>query len=516
MSIDRALVEGALYTDQYQLTMAQLYHRVGLADRPARFEHFFRRYPDYGRHQAGYCINAGAGWLRTWLRTARFDDAALECLRSQTTGVGTRRFDESFLAWLADEVDFSSLRVTAIPEGRVVHANVPLTVVEGPLAIAQLAETALLNLLNFQTLIATKASRVAEAANGAPVLEFGMRRAPDRGATAATRAALIGGAGHSSAVGISHALGIEPKGTHAHSMVQVFMATGEGELGAFRAYAAVYPDDCLLLVDTIDTLTSGLPNAIQVFEELRARGHEPIGIRLDSGDLAHLAVQSARMLNDAGFPDTTIVLSSGLDELTIWQIRNQIAAEARRYAISFESVIDRIVYGVGTNLATSDGDPSLDGVYKLVAIDGPGGWQPAIKLSDTPAKILNPGRKRIVRVYDERGQATADVLALRDEPLEGAIRLHHPAESGVARTLPADRVSGLEDLLEELDLTMEPSESSMVERARERRRADLERLDAGVRRIINPHVYHVSLSTRLWEMKRALIDDLDRSGRSAE
>ncbi|MFV0258667.1 MAG: nicotinate phosphoribosyltransferase [Acidimicrobiales bacterium] len=501
-------MEGALYTDQYQLTMAQLYLDAGLAERRARFEHFFRRYPDYGRHAAGYCINAGSAWFRHWLRTARFDEPVLERLRSQRTVSGTRLYGDRFLDWLGTVGDFSSLEVTVIPEGRVVHANVPLTVVEGPLAVAQLAETALLNLVNFQTLIATKASRVAEAAEGAPILEFGMRRGPDRGATAGTRAALIGGAGHSSAVGISHALGIEPRGTHAHAMVQVFMATGGTELDAFRAYAQVYPDDCLLLVDTVDTLRSGVPNAITVFEELRAGGHRPVGIRLDSGDLAHLAVESARRLDEAGFTDCAIVLSSGLDELTIWQIRNQINAEGARAGVDPRAVLARLVYGVGTAMATSEGDPSLDGVYKLVAVDGPDGWAPAVKLSDTPAKILNPGRKRVVRVYDRRGQATADLLCLAGEEVDTPISLHHPSEGGMSRTLTEDQVSSVEDLLTPLDLDLDPDEGELVRAARERRDADLDRLDPGVRRIINPHVYHVSLSTTAWELRQSVVRDL--------
>lgn len=508
--MDRSVAEGVLYTDQYQLSMAQLYYRQGLAERTARFEHFFRSYPDYGRHQAGYCINAGWAWFSEWAAGARFDEASLDRLRSHTTDDGHRVFGDDFLGWLSDVGDFSSLHFEAIPEGRVVHAGVPITVVEGPLALAQIVETSLLNHLNFQTLIATKASRVSEAARGGTVLEFGMRRAPERGATAATRASLIGGADFSSAVGVSHEVGIPPKGTHAHSMVQVFMALGAGELGAFRAYADVYPDDCLLLVDTIDTVHSGVPNAITVFEELRAKGHEPVGIRLDSGDLAHLAVVSAQMLDKAGFEECSIVVSSGLDELTIWQILNQIAVEAPRYGIDADSVIGRLVYGVGTKMVTSDGDPSLDGVYKLVAIQRDGEWVPAIKLSDTPAKVINPGRKHVVRVYDERGAATADVLAQKGENLAPPLELYHPVEPGVRRTLEPDQVSGMEDLLEEREIQASVDERAVIEDARKRRDRDLDRLDAGVRRIVNPHVYHVSLSSGSSDLKQELIAGMRR------
>ncbi len=506
--MDRSIVEGALFTDLYQLNMAQLYHAVGLADRPARFEHVFRSYPDYGRHQAGYCINAGQAWLRQWMTSARFDDVVLERLASHTTETGHRLFGDEFLGWLGDMGDFSTLRLEAIPEGRVVHPNVPLTVVEGPLALAQLIETPLLTHLNFQTLIATKASRVKEAARDAVVLEFGMRRAPERGASAASRASLVGGVDFSSSVGLSYEMGFPPRGTHAHSMVQVFMALGEGELGAFRAYADTYPDACLLLVDTIDTLGSGVPNAITVFEELEARGHRPLGIRLDSGDLAHLAVQSARMLDKAGFDYVSIVLSSGLDEMTMWQISNQIEAEAPRYGVDAESLRARLIYGVGTKMVTSEGSPSLDGVYKLVAIESEGKWEPAIKLSDTPAKVINPGRKRVVRLYDSRGVATADVLAQIGEEMGGSLTLYHPNEAGVARSLPEGDVSEFEDLLEPVPAGSDLDERAEIEAARRRRVADLDRLDVGVRRIINPHVYHVSLSARSWELKSRLIDEM--------
>src|SRR5690606_24862308 len=207
-------------------------------------------------------------------------------------------------------------------------------------------------------------------------------------------------------------------------------------------------DDCILLVDTIDTLESGGPNAITVFEELRSKGHRPVGIRLDSGDLAYLALESARMLDAAGFPDVNIVISSGLDEITIWQILNQITQEASRHGVDADAVIGRLIYGVGTKMATSEGDPSLDGVYKLVAIEQDGDWKPAIKLSDTPAKVINPGRKTVYRVYDQRGSATADVLAQTGEGLEGALDLYHPTEPATSRHLPAERISGVEALLE--------------------------------------------------------------------
>ncbi|MFO7631351.1 MAG: nicotinate phosphoribosyltransferase, partial [Caldilinea sp.] len=279
--------EGLLFTDQYQLTMAQLYFRLGLHERLAQFEHFFRRYPNYGSHQAGYCVNAGLQWLVDWMQQTRATDANIAHLRSQRGLAGERIFGDNFLNWLRANGHFESIHLQAIPEGRVVHPNTPLTVVRGPMAMAQILETPLLNLLNYQILIATKAARLREVAKASTVLEFGLRRGPERGSNAGARAALIGGADFSSNVGLSHVLGLPPKGTHAHSMVQVFMALGEGELAAFRAYAQVYPDNCLLLVDTVDTLASGVPNAITVFEELRRKGHRPVGLAaqfLEDGD----------------------------------------------------------------------------------------------------------------------------------------------------------------------------------------------------------------------------------------
>ncbi|HIE39614.1 MAG TPA: nicotinate phosphoribosyltransferase, partial [Anaerolineae bacterium] len=322
------------------------------------------------------------------------------------------------------------------------------------------------------------------------------------------RAALIGGADFTSNVGISHVLGYPPKGTHAHSMVEVFMALGEGELGAFRAYAEVYPDDCLLLVDTINTLESGIPNAIRVFEELRRKGHKPVGIRLDSGDLAHLSIQAARMLDDAGFPDTIIVLSNQLDELVIWQIITQIENEAPRYGVDPDRLIHRLVYGVGTRLITSQGASALDGVYKLTAVEDSGEWVPAIKISETPEKTLNPGDKLVWRLYDRRGKATADLLGLEDEDPRTMERilLHHPTEHTTYRILQRDEISEIEPLhVDLLDRGRPVYTLPSIEEIRQQRRADLKRLDPGVKRLINPHVYHVSLTERLWNLKQELI-----------
>ncbi|MEM7736132.1 MAG: nicotinate phosphoribosyltransferase [Deinococcota bacterium] len=520
--------EGFLFTDMYQLTMAQLYFQQGLHERPAQFDHFFRDYPNYGTHRAGFCINAGMGWFLDWLDSAHIRDEDIDVLKQHRDAHGKRTFDDDFLIWLRKHGDFSSLTIQAVPEGRVVHPQTPITVVEGPLAIAQIVETALLAQLNYQTLIATKAARIRESCEGAAVLEFGVRRSHDRGGNAGTRAALIGGADFSSNVGISAVLGYPAKGTHAHSMVQVFVALGLGELAAFQAYADLYPDNCLLLVDTLDTLGSGLPNAITVFEKLRAKGHEPVGVRIDSGDLAYLSIQAAKMLNDAGFPDTQIVLSSNLDELVIWQILTQIRQEAASYGVHPESLANRLVYGVGTRLITSEGDSSLGGVYKLVAISPVGlsqyktTWKPAIKVSNSPAKTPNPGDKRVWRVYrhdnssgNGDGRATADVLALSPEQLdasleaEGVLTLQHYADVHKRRKLAAKDVRSLEPLHE---LAYQHGTTHIdkhnLDAIRARRDADLTRLDSGVKRLVNPHIYHVSLTPKLWQLKQDLLESL--------
>jgi nicotinate phosphoribosyltransferase len=505
---ERATAEGILFTDQYQLTMAQLYYRMGLHEKQAQFEHFFRSYPDYGGHMAGYCINAGLEWLVDWMTTVHFRDEDIAYLRSQTGRSGSRVFDDDFLNWLRQNGSFAGLSLRAIPEGRVVHPHTPLTVVQGPLAMAQILETALLNHLNYQTLIATKAARIYESGRGQLMLEFGLRRAHEKGGNAGARAALIGGANFTSNVGMSHILGLAPKGTHAHSMVQAFMALGHSELDAFQAYADVYPDDCLLLVDTIDTLQSGIPNAIRVFESLRRHGHRPIGIRLDSGDLAYLSIQAARLLDEAGFADTIIILSNNLDELVIWQILTQIQAEAPRYDVDPERLISRLVYGVGTRLITSQGMPALGGVYKLVAIRNGGDWRPAIKISETPAKTPNPGYKHVWRLYDQRHKATADLLSLEGEkPREAdSLSLRHPIDHTLYRTVRPSELSEIEPLLVDViadgrNVYNWPS----LDEIRQQRLADVERLDPGVRRLVNPHRYHVSLSQELWNLKEELI-----------
>ncbi len=502
------ITEGILFTDQYQLVMAQLYFKQGLHEKTAQFDHFFRSYPDYGLHKAGYCINAGLEWFIDWMLNSKFGEEEIALLRSQKTSTGNNIFHDDFLQWLRDNGHFNHLSIRAIPEGRTVHPNVPLTVVEGPVAIAQIIETALLNQLNYQTLIATKASRIYEIGRKQLLLEFGARRAQDKGAIAGVRGALIGGAHFSSNVGISHALGYPPKGTHAHSMVQLFMTLGMNESEAFEAFADLYPDDCILLVDTINTLESGIPNAIKVFEKLRKKGHKPAGIRMDSGDLAYLSIKAAKMLNDAGFPDVKIVLSNELDEMNLWQIISQITEEAPKSGMDAEKILNRLTYGVGTRLITSAGDPALGGVYKLVSVKNKDKWLPAIKISETPEKIPNPGNKSVWRIYDNNNKATADLLSLPEEnpDMLKKVILHHPSDQTKIRTLDKKDISKIEPLLVDIIKDGKPVyDFPSIDEVRETREKDIEALDTGVKRMINPHKYHVSLTPKLSKLKQDLI-----------
>ncbi len=508
MQPDRDTAEGMLFTDQYQLTMAQLYFAEGLVDLEVRFDYFFRKCPDYGTHRAGFCVFAGLSPLLDWVERTRATAKDLDHLRTQT-GAGGPRFDGDFLGWLEEEGSFGGLDIHAVAEGRVVHPHEPLVSVRGPLAMAQILETALLNHLNYPTLVATKAARVAQAARAGAVLEFGTRRGPAWGANAGVRAALIGGAQFTSNVGVSHVEGIDPKGTHAHSMVQVFIARGGDELEAFRAYARAYPDNCLLLVDTVNTLESGLPNAITVFGELRAAGHEPVGIRLDSGDLATLAIESARRLDAAGFADTQIVLSSNLDELEIATILARIEEKAGGRGVDAAPLVSRLAYGVGTRLITSYGDPALGGVYKLAAVNEHGAWRPALKVSDSPAKMPIPGDKSLWRVYDPRSVAMVDVVGLADENVAARELETTPIfGEGPGRRFPPgeiDRVELLQSPVFEEGRRVVPPED--LETIRARRVADVGRLDEPVKDLVDPATYDVALTPRLKALQTGLIAD---------
>ena len=500
---------GPLFTDMYELAMAQVYVTEGISERQAQFDYFFRSNPNYGTHQAGFCVSAGLGPFVDWLGSLKITAEHTDALAAMTSPTGTPVFGNQFLEWLSAPDRFDGVEIRAVAEGRVVHPHVPVISVTGPLAVCQLLETSLLNHMNYPTLIATKAARVVRSARGGNVLEFGMRRGPSTGVNEGIRGALIGGCVSTSNVEAAIALGRQPIGTHAHSLVQAYMALGEGELGAFRAVAKTAPDECILLVDTVDTLDSGVPNAITVFDELRSAGHEPVGVRLDSGDLAYLAVQTANLLDDAGYPDVSIVLSSDLDELNIWQILTQIGDDAERLGIDPAPIRNRLVYGVGTRLITSHGSGALNGVYKLVGIEGGRSasgeieWTPAIKVSEDPGKVPLPGRKTVWRLYDQRGSAIVDLIGLADEdpfPTD-TIRAHHPTRNGVSQTIRRNDISHVEVLQGLTD----GGSAEPIDVLAQRCAADIDRLDVGVQRLVNPHRYHVSITERLNDLRRDLV-----------
>lgn len=468
----------ALLTDLYQLTMVGGYVHEGKKEQWANFDYFFRSVPDNG----GYCILAGLADVIEYIRTLRFNGDDLSYL--QRLGM----FPKEFLAYL-ENFKFSG-DLWAIPEGTVVFPHEPLVRITAPLPEAQLIETTLLNVMNFQTLIATKAARVLWAAQGDPVVDFGLRRAhgPD-GALMASRAAYIGGVEGTSNVLAGRLYGIPVRGTHAHSWVESFPE----EVEAFQAYARVYPDACILLVDTYDTLHSGLPNAIKVAKKLREKGHEIRGIRLDSGDLAYLSKEARRMLDQAGFSDATIVASSDLDEWIVESLKRQGAKVG--------------IWGVGTRLVTSFSCPALGGVYKLTALDEGGERMvPKIKRSDNPEKIMNPGLKKVARMYDKRGEMRGDVLFLEDEkiPRERSFRAYHPMFRHVYKTYPK-QFKVRELMVPVFQKGKLVYESPSLDMIREHSLKNLQELDAAYKRFHNPHRYHVSLSPTLFATKQRLL-----------
>lgn len=388
----------ALFADFYQLTMTYGYWKQGLAERQAVFHVYYRR-PPFGGH---YALAAGLEDLVHWLEQWQLGSSDLDYLSSLTDGAGAPLFESAFLDALA------TLRFTgdlyAVPEGTIVFPQQPLLRLQAPLWQAQLAETALLNALNFQTLIATQAARLVQAADGDPILEFGARRAQGwDGALSASRAAYIGGVAATSNVLAGKLYGIPVKGTHSHSWVMSF----ESERQAFEAYAAAFPQQAVFLVDTYHTL-EGVQQAIVVGQQLRAQGQDLLGIRLDSGDLVTLSRQARQLLDGAGFDQTAIIGSDGLDVATIRQLK---AAGA---------CID--IWGVGTQLVTAAEQSSLGAVYKLAALqDANGNWQPKIKLSDTPAKISTPGLLQVRRYAQSDGHPFGDMIwNHQDGPPEAA------------------------------------------------------------------------------------------------
>jgi len=467
-----------LLTDLYELTMVGGYFVIGKKDQLANFDYFFRNVPDDG----GFCIAAGLEQIIEYIEHIGFANDDIDYLR--TLGI----FPEDVLEYLRQ------LRFTgdlhAVPEGTLIFPHEPIIRVTAPLPEAQLIESALLNIMNFQTLIATKAARICIAAEGGPVVDFGLRRAhgPDA-AIGAARASFIGGAMGTSNTLAGKLLGIPIRGTIAHSWIESFPS----ELEAFRAYAKVYPKGCLLLVDTYNTLRSGVPNAIKVGRELRDSGEgQLMGIRLDSGDLAYLSKNSRRMLDQNGFKETKIIASSDLDEWLIESLKKQ------------DAEID--IWGVGTRLVTSYSCPALGGVYKLTAIAENGKMVPKIKRSDNPEKITNPGIKKLVRFYDESGIMRGDVLLLEDESpnRDKPTRAYHPMFPHIYKAYPPEFER--EELFVPVFVNgKRVYETPPLKEIQENTKKSLRRLGSEFKRFQNPHVYHVSLSEKLFRVKQELL-----------
>jgi nicotinate phosphoribosyltransferase len=469
----------ALLLDLYELTMAAAYLDQGRLSDTATFDLYYRHNPFRG----GYAVAAGLEDAVKALLELRFTADDTDYLASLRGSAGQALFSLEALRYLSGFRFQGTVR--AIPEGTVVFPHEPLLQVRGNLIECQIVETILLCHVNFQTLIATKAARIWEAANRGTVLEFGLRRAqgPD-GGLSACRASYIGGAEATSNVLGAACFGIPPKGTHAHSFVQTF----ESELEAFRAFSRVFPNDCVLLVDTYDVLRSGIPNAIKVGRELEASGHRLGGVRIDSGDLAFLSQHARAMLDEAGLSYVRIVASNDLDE----NIISEIIAEGGRVDI----------WGVGTNLVTGAGDDggALGGVYKMVEHNG----RPKIKLSSNPEKMTNPGAKRIHRLF-VNGWMEADALADEKEILsnEGVLIVDPNNPLRRKKVTPSHRVELLEDVLREGRVVYEfPS----LDRIRARRVEQLSCLHESYRRLRNPHEYKVGLTHTLWQQKEQMIN----------
>ena len=473
-----------LMTDLYELTMMQGYFRNKDRNETVIFDAFYRNNP----MDSGYSICAGLEQVIDYINNLHFEDDDIAYLRS--LGI----FGEDFLEYLRN-FHFSG-DIYAIPEGSIMFPREPMIKVIAPIMEAQLVETAILNIINHQSLIATKTSRIVFAARGDGIMEFGLRRA--QGADAGTygaRAAMIAGCIGTSNVLAGKLFDVPVKGTHAHSWIMSF----PDELTAFRAYAKLYPSACILLADTYDTLGSGVPNAIRVFQEMRDAGI-PLtfyGIRLDSGDLAYISKKARKMLDDAGFPDAVISASNDLDEYLIDSLKIQGAAITS--------------WGVGTNLITSKDCPSFGGVYKLAAIMDrhTGKFIPKIKLSENTEKVTNPGNKTIQRIYDkETGKIIADLICLVDEEFDekNSLLLFDPIETW-KKTHLAPGTYTMRELLVPIFKNGEcVYESPKVMDIREYCKKEQETLWDESRRLVNPHEIHVDLSNELWHMKAQLLD----------
>lgn len=469
-----------LLTDLYEITMAYGFYRHKKHEEEAVFDIFFRQ-----NKLITYSLAAGLQQAMDYLLNWRFSAEDMDYLRS------LKLFEEDFLRYL-EKMRFTG-DVYAVREGEPVFPGEPILTVKAPLIQAQFAETALLNIINHQTLIATKASKICRAAGAGAVMEFGLRRAqgPDAGIYGA-RAAVIGGCSSTSNVIAGQLFGIPVSGTMAHSWIMDF----DSEYEAFKAYAASYPDNCLLLVDTYDTLRSGVPNAIKVFKELAAAGHRPRGIRLDSGDFAYLSKKARKMLDAAGFPDAIICASGDLDEYSMTSLMQQGAK------------ID--LWGVGTKLITSQEMPALGGVYKLAAVVREDGTMiPKIKLSDNAAKITNPSFKNLFRLYDkESGMAIADLITMREEAVEEEqpLTIFHPLETWKRTTVKNFRAEPLlHTIVKRGKLVYEFPELMEVQAFS---KAELSKFWEEYLRLDMPELYKVDLSEKLHALKSKMLDEI--------
>lgn len=467
-----------LITDFYEFTMSNGYILKNMND-IAYFDIFFREVPDNG----GYAIVAGLEQVIEFIENLKFDEEDIEYLRSRNI------FSEKFLDYLKD-FKFSG-DIWAIPEGTVVFPNEPLLTVRAPMVEAQLLETMLLLIMNHQSLIATKTSRIVREANGRAVMEFGARRA--HGISAAiygARASIIGGAVGTSCTSTAKMFNVPASGTMAHSWIQSF----DSEYEAFKAYAEIYPDGCTLLVDTYNTLESGIPNAIKVFNEvLKPKGKRPVAVRLDSGDLAYLSKKVRIMLDEAGYEDCKICLTNSLDEYLISSLLKQGAK------------VD--LFGVGENLITAKSNPVFGGVYKLVAIEKNGEIIPKIKISDNVVKILNPGFKKVYRFYaKDTNYALADVVALADEEIdENEYEIFDPQAPWKKKTLKNYYVKPLaEKIYDNGKLVYKSPELSEIAKYQ---KTQINTIWEEIKRLENPQKYYVDLSKKLWDLKHEMLKD---------
>ncbi len=468
-----------LLTDFYELTMAGGYFECEHKDRIAYFDMFYRTNPDKG----GYAIMAGVEQMIEYLTNLKFTDEDIEFLR------GKGIFSEGFLEYLRNfklECD-----VWAVPEGTPIFPGEPIVTVKGPLIQAQFIETMILLSINHQSLIATKANRLARAAEGRAVMEFGSRRAQGfDGAIYGARAAYIGGCCGTACTICERDFGVPALGTMAHSWIQSF----DTEYEAFKAYAKLYPNNCTLLVDTYNTLKSGVPNAIKVFDEiLKPLGIRPKGIRIDSGDITYLSKKARKLLDEAGYEDCKICASNSLDEYIIRDMQIQGAR------------VD--LYGVGERLITSSSSPVFGGVYKLVATEKDGVITPKIKISENVGKITTPCFKNLYRLYDlETGKSIADVITLNDEVIDDTqpYEIFDPQNTWKRKTIENFKAVNIrKKYIENGKLIEELPDITTIKKYCQRQ---METLWDEVIRFENPHTYYVDLSQRLWDIKNELLN----------